>query len=316
MKNDLLLQEFIQLSLLESTRADREKIELPNELVQIEKYVDNGCFLHFGKFNKLGINPQSHYATPIGIYAYPLTKGIYNQLENNTIPFAGGFQFIHIFKPISNANVITLQDLTFYDTKNIIGELINLYPIFKRQAIAQFDYFIRHESDMKSVANWLWDFIKELINSPLQKTKVFRQLGIDGIIDMGEGIIHENEPTQAVFFSKDKIEQLDVFWNPIYQRQRNIVIKGVRNKLKPSYLEQMKKVFDLVQKLQSDGLSYYEIIDDKEQYFENTKIDNQYPEDSIIYGAFYATNYDFFRKNTDINHEELKQKLRMPVFKE
>jgi hypothetical protein len=39
--------------------------------------------------------------------------------------------------------------------------------------------------------------------------KLFRDVGIDGFIDMGKGIIHPSEPTQAVFFSMKPIQVLD-----------------------------------------------------------------------------------------------------------
>lgn len=47
--------------------------------------------------------------------------------------------------------------------------------------------------------------------------KLFREIGIDGVVDYGEGIIHGAEPTQAVFFSKEPIEVVARFDNKDYK---------------------------------------------------------------------------------------------------
>lgn len=42
--------------------------------------------------------------------------------------------------------------------------------------------------------------------SSLLWNKLFREIGIDGVVDYGEGIIHGAEPTQGVFFTPDAIQ--------------------------------------------------------------------------------------------------------------
>lgn len=52
------------------------------------------------------------------------------------------------------------------------------------------------------------------VKQPIQWSALMRKtLGYDGVVDHGYGIIHENEPTQAVFFSKNKIRQLELIDN-------------------------------------------------------------------------------------------------------
>jgi hypothetical protein len=42
--------------------------------------------------------------------------------------------------------------------------------------------------------------------NPNKWNALFRGIGVDGVVDPGLGIIHANEPTQAVFFSTTKLE--------------------------------------------------------------------------------------------------------------
>ncbi len=44
-------------------------------------------------------------------------------------------------------------------------------------------------------------------------SRIWRALGIDGIVDLGSGVIHSSEPTQAVFFAIDSVEHVKSFVN-------------------------------------------------------------------------------------------------------
>ena len=63
------------------------------------------AFVSFTQLEKLGINPQSTYDTPIGIYAYPI-KYVYEQIEHHKsadeLPFAGGARFANLFSVRGN----------------------------------------------------------------------------------------------------------------------------------------------------------------------------------------------------------------------
>lgn len=57
-------------------------------------------------------------------------------------------------------------------------------------------------------------------HSPNKWNKFFRILGIDGVIDNEcEGIIHKNEPCQAVFFDKTKLEVIEAIPNRDYKME-------------------------------------------------------------------------------------------------
>ena len=55
---------------------------------------------------------------------------------------------------------------------------------------------------------------KTYATAPVQWSKILRSLGYSGVADFdGKGLIHDNEPTQAVFFSKDALKVLEVIGN-------------------------------------------------------------------------------------------------------
>lgn len=92
----LQFKEFFQL-LTEARRYSGEYV-----LDVLEQYKDDPdvyiSFTHNLGGPKLGINPQSKYGTPLGIYAYPV-KAMWHEIQNNRIPFAGDREYIWVFKP-------------------------------------------------------------------------------------------------------------------------------------------------------------------------------------------------------------------------
>lgn len=75
----------------------------------ISKYGHDNYFLSLTSIAKLGINPQTQHATPLGIYAYPLDDShILGQLQDNALPFAKDQPHMNIFAPVGN--VIELSD--------------------------------------------------------------------------------------------------------------------------------------------------------------------------------------------------------------
>jgi hypothetical protein len=86
----------------EISEARRNPDQNPRQyaLDQLEKYLEQDVYYYisYTAIDKIGINPRSRYDTPIGIYAYPLTMDIYNEMQqagsSSAVPFAGGNPFI------------------------------------------------------------------------------------------------------------------------------------------------------------------------------------------------------------------------------
>ena len=178
-------------------------------------------FVSFTRIEKLGINPMSRFNTPLGIYCYPSEYVLSETSTNNgdvlsmsSLPFAGGSPYCNIFSVGGNMLRIDNMDSAMYweyiegiknvlessysDVSGVIGEferiINNSYDraLFKKLDGGRFWYIL-----MK-----LSEFIGNVrgTKSPIIWNKLFRDIGVDGVVDMGIGIIHSAEPTQAVFF--------------------------------------------------------------------------------------------------------------------
>jgi hypothetical protein len=105
-------QHLEEMELDEKTRADKEGVSLDTNFQKLEKLAEGSddmsptAFLHFSDINKLGINPQSHYNTPLGIYAYPNTAYIRNLFRRGKLPFAQNRKYIVTFKVKPDQNII------------------------------------------------------------------------------------------------------------------------------------------------------------------------------------------------------------------
>src|SRR6202167_3888610 len=64
----------------------------------LEPYKDDpSMYISYTELDKIGINPQSEYLTPNGVYAYPL-KEIWEDLIDDKIPFASNAKYVNLIK--------------------------------------------------------------------------------------------------------------------------------------------------------------------------------------------------------------------------
>lgn len=183
------------------------------------------AFVSFTDIEKLGVNPQSQYGTPIGIYAYPasyvakMTKGGKSMSE---LPFAGSAPFANIFSV--RGNIINIKALQKPDLVQYLKQLATIVSPDKIKAyhkeytsgereLVSMGGDEDEEADFykgKSSGGALWYIVLRAAaesgsNATAKSNKLFRQLGIDGILDPGMGIIHPNEKIQLVLFSTSSI---------------------------------------------------------------------------------------------------------------
>lgn len=228
---------------------------------------------------KLGINPQSGYNTPLGVYAYPIDYVI---SENGKVPFAGDRHYMYVFRASGNIldlatysqsdlsrdierildNILGAESLDTHKAKRSArvvtpaGMFWNITRVAAQLATSALDkqnglnvhtaidygedpdppedeeeYW---EVDDDDDGNWDDDDdddVKEGLNEdakpakvPVQWNWVMRRIGYDGVVDSkGQGIIHESEPTQAVFFNAAKLKPLQVIDNVSREEQRDII---------------------------------------------------------------------------------------------
>lgn len=183
------------------------------------------CFVSLTSVEKLGINPKSEYDTPIGIYAYPASyildpSGAGDRAAlHNVVPFAGEMEFANIFSATGNIlNIGTITDAkvnSLYKKLAVICARID--PSNGRSTlVTAIDEANATNAEnevgalVDSPGGKLWYVMMTVATAlaPIANSrtavlwnKLFRELGIDGVVDLGNEIIHSNEPTQAVFFT-------------------------------------------------------------------------------------------------------------------
>ncbi len=116
-----------------------------NGINLIKRYFQDEYFVSFTKLNKVGINPQSRYNTPLGIYAYQLDDPtIQGEIITNTVKFAGGQPYMNVLR-INSDKVLQLRDMTAEDCREMNSRItdyaVNLIggddPDFKSKYISQ-----------------------------------------------------------------------------------------------------------------------------------------------------------------------------------
>ena len=177
--------------------------------------------------SKLGINPKSKYNTPIGIYTYPIDHVL---SKRGKVEFAGKEPFLYVVqatKPLLDLNNYTEEDFE-RDSEKLID--------------MGFKGYLRDEGIDNATHNipagWLWNWtrlagiyadVSGSTNPPVKWSKILRSLGYSGAKDDGSGIIHESEPTQAVFFSKDAVKVLEVIPNRLVSKPLKRTLSQIKN---------------------------------------------------------------------------------------
>ncbi len=217
-------------------------------------------FVSFTELKKLGINPQSKYNTPLGIYAYTVSTVIQlagdERPMNKSVPFAGDHPYINLFKFIGDGYVLVINRMREDNTTMYFYEqLRKIMSVFEKSEMRGgylhtedlVDQFVKEaEEENRALVNstgghfwyvtWRCSEIlsnRKKIARPVAWNWLFRKLGIDAVVDTGAGIIHENEPEQAVFFNTadiELIERIDNKYSPAAINTR--IEQGVLTKQK------------------------------------------------------------------------------------
>jgi len=164
----------------------------------------------FTEINKVGINPQSKYDTPIGIYLYPLDYVIEKKMN---VPFAANQPHINVCEFTRPEKILHMTS----DTSNQKGmELLNVFP---KERLDKADEYI-NEYKIRSNYSKLWLLTRMLANNkPIQWNSNLRKCGIDGFLDHGTGTICPEEPTQCVVFTASALKLLYSIDSPMYYKK-------------------------------------------------------------------------------------------------
>jgi hypothetical protein len=212
-------------------------------------YIKN-AFASFTNINKLGINPKSKYDTPLGIYAYPLDyilDEVGDWYEMTKLPFAGGNPFVNLFE--IKGNLVILNGLSQSDLSKYYLKLGDYYS----KTLGAKKGSTEWKSAVDELETWIVDaptyalinsnggrlwyvtmkmswaitefYGKSSKSSSIVWNKIFREIGIDAALDMGDGVIHSNEPHQLVVFNPRSIRNVKRFDNKYSPQSTEYSIK-------------------------------------------------------------------------------------------
>jgi len=190
-----------------------------------ELHGKKNAFVSFTELEKLGINPQSEYNTPLGIYAYPI-EYVLNKIGKNAsmsdMEFQGDAPYANAFN--AKGNIIDVKRVNRSDYKNYLTKIKEYWKkSFTNLTQEYMDSYLHGYSENGEYEGFLlWKITRDIAKRIGQKTgkdpslvwnNLFISIGIDGVVDYGNGRIHPNEPTQAVFFHIKAVKNVELFDN-------------------------------------------------------------------------------------------------------
>ena len=227
-------------------------------------------FISFTGVDKLGINPQSKYNTPLGIYAYPAkyASEILGDYDAATsLPFAGDSPYANLFN--ARGNIVDVSNMSLDQNIEYGKKMAEIWAKVSekswKESVDEVESIINDAEDNARFRAYpggqFWYTTMRVSEKLLAKkwgikdsvawNKLFRLLGIDGVIDTGIGIVHTSEPTQAVFFSISPIQN----------------VQRVNNKYSPSDIEVSKQEGE---RKQNKIKSFLELSPDEIEYAFNS----------------------------------------------
>lgn len=183
---------------------------------------------------KLGINPGSTYATPVGVYFYPARYYIEVGEEGAKLEFQHDAAYIQIFK-FSGDVVYTdkFGKIDFGDAIEAlyanIGQVARLIGMNEGVASKELSNHVLGAMANAKVPTYfgrLWYVLYALSKSSGQKKRgaaaprsaviwnsLLRILGYDVIVDNGDSVLHPNEPYQGVVLNPRVIQMVTTIRN-------------------------------------------------------------------------------------------------------
>ena len=243
------IREIVRLSEADTyTRKFGKRFELYKEFEKFADVKSNDiCEYAFTMTSvaKVGLNPRSEYDTPAGIYFYPLTSENLSDLMDDTLPFAGDLEYVSLVKLKDTFKWLNVQSRDMKYRSHLsasywkmiaksIDEIVSSSPKWRERAEMLLDR--RGKEDFSDESNedllhsisktkgrhWgmgdggrIFDytyFASRFAKKPaVTWSKILSDLGFHGIYDDGNGVIHENEPSQLVSFRREYVEVIGTY---------------------------------------------------------------------------------------------------------
>lgn len=229
-------------------------VQPPSWSARLNVYANQpGYFMTFVSIPKLGINPVNTYVTPTGIYAYPILQGTdsdFAREKKYVIVFKPkpGVKLLNMHE-YTEAQLTTDLNTLWNKYTKVFADEMDMFNIdqllakakksanivSKKAQSASMLWFVtrwlaivtnklKHGKKAKEKAaeedgwsdNWQEEKPRKIeAVAPNEWARILRNdLGYQGVVDMGYGLIHESERYQAVFFSASVLDTVELIQKP------------------------------------------------------------------------------------------------------
>jgi hypothetical protein len=201
------------------------KLSTADQLLSLSSRPDHtNLYVSFTDIDKIGVNPQSSFLTPNGIYTYPYDY-IYDRLAETkqieqSAPFAADSPYIWVITPSwSGGEVVEVKDYTSENLKRDV-KLLKSANLGLSIDDKEIDYLLAEFSkDSRTPFDVIWNTTRELSkHGASARTNtwngILRKINIGVVSDKaGTGLLHNNEPHQAVFLSTNTFRVISKITN-------------------------------------------------------------------------------------------------------
>lgn len=227
----MLIIKILSRKLTERRSHPELNVKIPI-LQQLEKYSkDENYFVSFTDLEKIGINPNNRFSTPIGVYAYNL-KDLWPDWVAGDSFFGDDRKYVNLIK------LDTDRFLNLSNYKNFSKDITYLRNVYEKNFMNKtggksFDEFVevvKNDSDLyrhDNEASLIWGVSQGICEieqgkigaytkkSTVMWNKLLRDMGYDAVIDRGSNI-HILQSSQAVFLVPSSYKKIGRLLNKQY----------------------------------------------------------------------------------------------------
>lgn len=254
MKEDVIQLPRFKSFLGEMARKNPEQNPKVSIVEALRQYKDDSdIYISFTDIDKIGINPQSQFNTPLGIYTYNLQTGwdMYSVDRLKSLkgfPFAADKPYVNVLKAKITDGFI--EDMySDYNSANFDKDEKIIEQIYFNEIEKAEPYY--NTTQMKA-NNWVrvykqalesareknpvvsfWNLTRlvslelagghEGIKASTKWNRILRECGYTGFGDLSSrGYVHPSEPMQTVFLSRNAFEVLDRIPNKDFKQATSV----------------------------------------------------------------------------------------------
>lgn len=210
------LREFVESILSEITRYEEETGEKYDFTKEIKKYVTKSHPVKYAftmtDIPKVGLNPQTRFNTPAGVYAFQLNLAYYKRLLENRLPYVSNAPYCNIMKLNFNAGkwlITSSKGLDLSTPEDVERVKQRVGPeIANKASLYGSHWNLGNDSKIFDLTYYA---TRTMPRPTVAWTNLLRELGYIGIYDPGNKVIHENEPMQLVCLDPKAYEWVETY---------------------------------------------------------------------------------------------------------